>query len=145
MMACDITIGGTSAKLGQPEINLGVMPGFGGTQNLPRYIGRAKAKELLLTGDIISAEEAYRIGLLCHLVEDEILEETAQKFATKIASKSSVQTNFIKSLVNKGSDIDIGTASDMEIAYFSSGFATEDQKEGMTAFLEKRKPNFKGK
>jgi len=144
MMACDITIGSKSAKLGQPEINLGISPGFGGTQNLPRLVGRAKAKELLLTGDIISAEEAYRIGLLCQLVDDEQLEETTEKLAKKIAGKSSVQTNFIKALVNKGADIDMSTASDMEIAYFSSGFSTDDQKEGMAAFLEKRKPEFKG-
>jgi enoyl-CoA hydratase len=145
MMACDIIIGSTTAKIGQPEINLGISPGFGGTQNLPRLVGRAKAKELLLTGDIINGEEAYRIGLLCQYVDDDKLEETTEKLAKKIAEKSSVQTNFIKALVNKGADIDISTASDMEISYFSSGFATDDQKEGMAAFLEKRKPNFKGK
>ena len=144
MMACDIAIGSMSAKIGQPEINLGISPGFGGTQNLPRLVGRAKAKELLLTGDIITAEEAYRIGLLCKLVDNEKLEEVTKKLAQKIAGKSSIQTSFIKALVNKGSDIDIITAHDMEIAYFSSGFATQDQKEGMSAFLEKRNPKFKG-
>ena len=145
MMACDVSIGCRNAKLGQPEINLGVSPGFGGTQNLPRLVGRAKAKELLLTGDIIPAEEAYRIGLLCKLVDDEKLEEETAKLAKKIADKSSVQTGFIKALVNEGVDINITTAHALEVSYFSSGFATQDQKEGMAAFLEKRNPKFKGK
>lgn len=145
MMACDVTIGCRNAKFGQPEINLGVSPGFGGTQNLPRLVGRAKAKELLLTGDIIPAEEAYRIGLLCKLVDDEKLEEETAKLANKIAGKSSVQTGFIKALVNEGVDINISTANALEVSYFSSGFATQDQKEGMAAFLEKRNPKFKGK
>ena len=145
MMACDISIGSKKAKFGQPEINLGISPGFGGTQNLPRLVGRAKAKELLLTGDIIPAEEAYRIGLLCMLVDDDKLEDETLKVAKKIAGKSSVQTGFIKSLVNKGADIDITSAHALEVSYFSSGFATQDQKEGMNAFLEKRTPKFKGK
>ncbi|MBU0497765.1 MAG: enoyl-CoA hydratase/isomerase family protein [Candidatus Thermoplasmatota archaeon] len=144
VMACDISIGGMKAKLGQPEINLGVSPGFGGTQNLPRLVGRAKAKELLLTGDTISAEEAHRIGLLTRVVANEQLVEETEKVARSIAGKSSIQTRFIKALVNKGVDIDIQSACALEIAYFSSSFATHDQKEGMGAFLEKRKPVFTG-
>lgn len=145
LMACDICIAAKSAKIGQPEINLGVHPGFGGTQRLPRLVGRMKAKELLLTGDSLDGAEAYRIGLANMLVEDDELIEQAENIAKKIASKSPIQTAFIKSLVNKGVDIDLNSACSLEISYFASGFSTEDQKEGMSAFLEKRKPNFKGK
>ena len=145
LMACDIVIAGKSAKLGQPEINLGVHPGFGGTQRLPRLVGRMKAKELLLTGRNIDAEEAHNIGLVNMVVDDDKLMETAEKIAGKIASKSSIQTSFIKALVNKGVDIDLSTANSLEISYFSSSFSTYDQKEGMKAFLDKRKPTFKGK
>jgi len=145
LMSCDITIAGRNAKLGQPEINLGISPGFCGTQCMPRLVGRAKAKELMLTGDTIGAEEAHRISLLNRVVDDDKLEEETMKLAKQIASKSSVQTAFIKSLVNKGADIDLNTANALEISYFSSSFSTNDQKEGMKAFLEKRKPNFKGK
>jgi len=145
LMACDITIASKNAKLGQPEINLGISPGFCGTQCLPRLVGRAKAKELLLTGSNLDAEEAHRIGLLNMVVDDDKLEEETEKLARKIARKSSVQTSFIKALVNKGTDIDMHSACALEISYFSSSFSTHDQKEGMTAFLEKRKPEFKGK
>lgn len=145
MMACDIVIASASAKIGQPEINLGIHPGFGGTQRLPRLVGKAKAKELLLTGDTIGTEEALRIGLVNKVVDNDKLAEETEKLAQKIAAKSSVQTDFIKSLVNKGTDIDLPSACSLEISYFSSSFSTEDQKEGMTAFLEKRKPIFKGK
>ena len=145
LMACDICIAARSAKMGQPEINLGVHPGFGGTQRLPRLVGRMKAKELLFTGKNIDAEEALRIGLVNMVVDDDKLMDTANKIAGQIAGKSPIQTAFIKSLVNKGTDIDINTACSLEISYFGSSFSTEDQKEGMKAFLEKRKPDFKGK
>jgi len=145
IMACDICIASVSAKIGQPEINLGVHPGFGGTQRLPRLVGRMKAKELLLTGENINADEACRIGLINMVVEDSKLMETTKNIAKKIASKSPIQTDFIKSLVNKGADIDIHSACSLEISYFSSSFSTEDQKEGMYAFVEKKKPTFKGK
>jgi len=145
MMACDIILASTNAKIGQPEINLGIHPGFGGTQRLPRLIGNIKAKELLFTGDPIDAQEAYRIGLINKVVEPEKLMEETEKLAQKILTKSSVQTSFIKELVNKGTNVDLLHANALEIASFSASFATEDQKEGMTAFLEKRKPLFKGK
>jgi len=145
LMACDICIAAKSAKIGQPEINLGIHPGFGGTQRLPRLVGRMKAKELLFTGRNIDADEAFQIGLVNMVVEDDKLIETVQKLAGQIASKSTVQSSFIKSLVNKGADIDLNSANSLEISYFSSGFSTNDQKEGMKAFLEKRKPEFKGK
>jgi enoyl-CoA hydratase len=145
MMACDIVLASTNAKIGQPEINLGIHPGFGGTQRLPRLVGNIKAKELLLTGDTIDAQEAWRIGLVNKVVDHEKLMEEADKLAQKISEKSTVQTAFIKALINKGRNIDLSSACALEISYFSSSFSTEDQKEGMTAFLEKRKPLFKGK
>lgn len=145
MMACDICIAAASAKIGQPEINLGIHPGFGGTQRLPRLVGRMKSKELLLTGDNIDANEAHRIGLVNMVVPDDKVIEEAEKIANKIAGKSTVQTDFIKALVNKGMEVDLKKACALEISYFSKSFETEDQKEGMGAFLEKRKPNFKGK
>lgn len=145
LMACDIAIAAKSAKIGQPEINLGVSPGFGGTQRLPRLVGRMKAKELILTGRNIDADEAFRIGLVNMVVDDNKLTETSEKIAGKIASKSGIQTSFIKELVNKGTDIDLNTALALEISYFSSSFSTHDQKEGMKAFIEKRKPVFKDK
>lgn len=145
MMACDIILASTNAKIGQPEINLGIHPGFGGTQRLPRLIGNIKAKELLLTGEAIDAQEAYRIGLINKTVEPEKLMEETEKLAQKIMTKSSIQTRFIKELVNKGTNVDLPSACALEVASFSASFATEDQKEGMTAFLEKRKPLFKGK
>ncbi len=104
-----------------------------------------RAKELLLTGRNLGAEEAYRIGLINMVVEDEKLMEETEKLAKNIAGKSSVQTDFIKSLVNKGVDIDMHSACALEVSYFSSSFSTHDQKECMAAFLEKRKPVFKGK
>jgi len=145
MMACDIAIASEKALIGQPEINLGIHPGFGGTQRLPRLVGRMKAMELLLTGDNIKVDEALRIGLINKVVEPEKLFEEAEMLSQKIASKSSVQTAFIKELVNKGLDIDLSKAASLEISYFSSSFSSHDQKEGMNAFVEKRKPIFKGK
>jgi enoyl-CoA hydratase len=144
-MACDIAIAANSVKIGQPEINLGIHPGFGGTQRLPRLIGKMRAKELLLTGRNITADEAYSLGLLNKVVDDEKLMEEVEQLAHSIADKSSVQTAFIKELVNKGINVDLNTGCSLEISYFSSSFSTNDQKEGMKAFLEKRKPMYKGK
>lgn len=143
MMACDICFASENAKIGQPEINLGIHPGFGGTQRLPRIIGLMKAKELLLTGRSIGAKEAFDIGLVNKVVEEEKLMEEAEILAKNISSKSAVQSAFIKALVNKGSHIDLKSACNLEMLYFSTSFSTHDQKEGMEAFLEKRKPNFK--
>jgi enoyl-CoA hydratase len=145
LMACDLIIASSTAKIGQPEISLGIHPGFGGTQRLPRLIGSTKAKELLLTGDSIDAAEAYRIGLLNKVVEPEKLMEETEKIAQKITTKSAVQTRCIKTLVNTGMNIDLPSACTLEIASFATGFATEDQKEGMAAFLGKRKPSFQNK
>lgn len=145
MMACDLIIASTTAKIGQPEINLGIHPGFGGTQRLPRLVGVLKAKELLLTGEPIDAAEAARIRLVNKVVEPEQLMEETEKIAQKIVSKSQVQTDFIKKLVNTGTNMDLRSACDLEIALFSTSFSTQDQKEGMHAFLAKKKPEFQGK
>lgn len=145
MMACDICIASKNAKIGQPEINLGINPGFGGTQRLPRIVGLMKAKELLLTGRTLDAEEACKIGLVNKIVDHEKLSEEVEELAKNIAGKSAVQSAFIKALVNKGSHIDLNSACTLEISYFSTSFSTHDQKEGMTAFLEKRKADFKDK
>ena len=145
MMACDLIVASATAKIGQPEINLGIHPGFGGTQRLPRLVGTNKAKELLLTGDTIDAQEALRIGLINKVVVPEKLIEETEALAQKIVSKSPVQTMFIKELVNTGANIDLPSACTLEISMFAASFSTEDQKEGMQAFLEKRKPQFKGK
>jgi enoyl-CoA hydratase len=145
MMACDLCIASDTAVIGQPEINLGVPPGFGGTQRLPRRIGKLKAKELLLTAKNLNAEQAKQIGLVNTVVPQKDLMSTVEKLALTIASKSPIQTAFIKELINKGLDIDLANACALEVSYFSSSFSTQDQKEGMNAFLEKRKPQFKGK
>jgi len=145
MMACDIIIASDKALIGQPEINLGISPGFGGTQRLPRLVGKIKAKEMLLTGSNLSADEAKNIGLVNNVVESDKFMGYIEKFALKIASKTPVQTAFIKELVNKGVDIDLPNACALEISYFSSSFSTHDQKEGMNAFADKRKPAFIGK
>jgi enoyl-CoA hydratase len=145
MMACDLIIASSIAKIGQPEINLGIHPGFGGTQRLPRLIGPIQAKELLLTGDTIDAQEAFRLGLINKIIEPDHLMEETLKIAAKIAGKSPVQTRFIKELVNTGRNMDLSSANAFEKALFSASFSTQDQKEGMTAFLEKRKPTFHGK
>jgi enoyl-CoA hydratase len=145
LLACDICIASKNAKIGQPEINLGIHPGFGGTQRLPRVIGALKAKELLFTGRTIEADEAENIGLVNMVVEGEKLMGKAEEIAGQIAKKSSVPTAFIKELVNRGMNIDLENANSLEISYFSSSFSTDDQIEGMTAFVEKRKPSFKDK
>ncbi|MEM0466551.1 MAG: enoyl-CoA hydratase-related protein [Candidatus Thermoplasmatota archaeon] len=145
LMACDIVIAAKTAKIGQPEINLGIHPGFGGTQRLPRRCGIPKAKELLLTGDVISADEAFEIGLVNKVVDDDQLMNEVNILAEKISLKSPLQLRFIKELVNKGVNLDLSHACALERASFSVCFSTNDQKEGMTAFLEKRKPQFQGK
>lgn len=142
MMACDLMIASSKAVLGQPEINLGIHPGFGGTQRLARLIGVTRAKELLLTGRNVKADEAFNIGLVNKVVDPDDLMKEAEDLAESIASKSMVQIGFIKELVNKGINVDLQSGCDLEVAYFSASFATHDQKEGMTAFIEKRKAAF---
>lgn len=144
-MACDIRIASDKAKFGQPEVGLGIIPGFGGTQRLPRLIGKGRAKELLYTADIIDAAEAYRIGLVNKVTVPEELMSTAKAMAQTIMTKASLAVQLCKAAVNEGVDTDLDTGLAYEAEVFGLCFATADQKEGMTAFVEKRKPNFSGK
>ncbi|HRY13511.1 MAG TPA: short-chain-enoyl-CoA hydratase [Syntrophomonadaceae bacterium] len=141
-MCCDFRIASTKAKFGQPEVGLGITPGFGGTQRLPRLVGAGMAKQLLLTADVIDAAEALRIGLVNQVVEPEVLMDTVKAIAKKIASKGQIAIRLTKVAANEGTQTDIDRAMSIEADAFGLCFATADQKEGMTAFLEKRKPNF---
>ena len=144
-MSCDIRLASTKAKFGQPEVGLGITPGFSGTQRMPRLIGMGKAKELIYTADIIDAAEAYRIGLVNHVYEPESLMEEAMKMAEKIASKAPIAVKNSKEAINRGIQTDMDSAVAIEAYLFGLCFASEDQKEGMTAFFEKRKANFQNK
>lgn len=143
-MACDIRIASSKAKLGQPEVGLGITPGFSGTQRLPRLVGLGKAKELIYTAAVIHAEEACRIGLVNKVVEPEELMPEALAMAATIASKAQLAVRYAKEAINRGIETDIETGIDIETSLFGICFATADQKEGMEAFLNKRKPEFKG-
>ncbi len=143
-MACDIRLASDNAKFGQPEVNLGVIPGFAGTQRLSRLIGKGRAKELVYTGDTIDATEAYRLGLVNKVVAQDQLLEAARKMATKIASKGPVAVRLSKEAIDKGMEMDLDKASAYEAELFALCFASADQKEGMLAFLEKRPADFKG-
>ncbi len=142
-MACDIRIASNKAKFGQPETGLGVTPGFSGTNRLSRLVGLAKAKELIFTCDIISAEEAFRIGLVNMVVDSEELMDRANEMAAKIISKGQLAIRYSKTAINRSYETDIETGNLIEKDLFGLCFATEDQKEGMRAFVEKRKPDFK--
>ena len=144
-LACDIRIASTNAKFGQPEVNLGVIPGFGGTQRLPRLVGKGIASELLYTGDIIDSTEALRIGLVNRVVPQDELISTCKKIAEKINSKGPRAIQICKQTINNGCQMDIARASQYEAIQFGQCFASEDQTEGMTAFLEKRPAKFTGK
>jgi enoyl-CoA hydratase len=141
-MSCDIILAAETASFGQPEINLGIMPGAGGTQRLTRAIGKAKAMELCLTGRRIDAEEAERSGLVSRIVPAAELEDEALKVATKIATLSQHAVMMIKEAINRGFATTLAEGMRFERGQFYSLFATEDQKEGMAAFIEKRKPVF---
>ncbi|MDI3478078.1 MAG: enoyl-CoA hydratase [Thermoanaerobacterium sp.] len=141
-MACDIRIASKNAKFGQPEVGLGIIPGFSGTQRLPRIIGTSKAKELIFTGEMINSDEAYRIGLISKIVELSDLIEESKKLAKTIMSKSQIAISLAKEAINKGMETDIDTGNTIEAEKFSLCFTTEDQKEGMNAFSEKRTPKF---
>jgi enoyl-CoA hydratase/carnithine racemase len=144
-MACDIRIATKSAKLGQPEINIGIIPGAGGTVRLTRLVGIGKAKELVMTGKLISAEEACRINLVNAVVEDDQLMAEALNMAKSMTRHSPVALSLAKYSVQNAAETDLHTATNLERACFSIAFASEDQKEGMRAFLEKRKPVYQGK
>jgi enoyl-CoA hydratase len=144
-LACDIRIASENAIFGQPEIKIGVIPGGGGTQRLSRLIGLGKAKELLYTGDSIDAQEAYRIGLVNKLVPVESLMDEAKKMALKLLRQPGFALKMMKMVVNDGINMDLRSALAYEARCFEILFSTEDQKEGMRAFMEKRKPLFEGK
>jgi enoyl-CoA hydratase len=144
-LACDWIIASELAAFGQPEVNLGVVPGFGGTQRLPRLIGRARAMELLVTGRMVKAQEALRIGLVTQVVAPEQLRETGLELARTIASKGPIAVRLTKQIVQRGQDLDLSNACQQEAYAFALACATEDQKEGMKAFLEKRPAKFVGR
>lgn len=143
-MACDIRIAAKSARFAQPEINLGIIPGGGGTVRLTRLVGLGKAKELILTGAIISAEEALSIGLVNRVVPDDCLMEETMKMADMISRHSPVALALAKYAIQNSANVDVKAGRAIENACFSLAFSSEDQKEGMKAFLEKRKPLYKG-
>ena len=140
-MACDFRLAAESATFAQPEINLGIIPGFGGTQRLPRLVGEAKALEMNLTGDPIDAYEAHRVGLANQVVPDHELFDTALDWARQLAEKAPIAIEEIKKRSHHP-DLDEGLASEAE--GFARAFGSEDAKEGISAFLTKRRPRFKG-
>ena len=144
-MACHLRIASENAKFGQPEINLGLIPGYGGTQRLPRLIGRTRALHLLLSGDNIDAKTAYDFGLVNELVPDEKLSERVSELAQNIASKAPIATKYILQSVTDGQDMNLDAGLNLEAELFGNLCSTSDMKEGTAAFLEKRKPVFKGK
>ncbi len=144
-MALDLIVAGEGARFGQPEINLGVIPGAGGTQRLTRAIGKSRAMEMVLTGEPIDAAEALRLGLVARVVPDELLVEDALALAAVIAAKSPVALRLGKEAVNAAFEMSLTDALAHERKLFYLLFASDDQKEGMAAFLEKRAPDFKGR
>jgi enoyl-CoA hydratase len=144
-MQCDIVIAAENAKFGQPEINLGIMPGYGGTQRLPRYTSKAKAMDLCLTARMMDAQEAERAGLVSRIVSLEKLMEEALAVADKIANYSLPVVMMIKESINRAYETSLSEGALFERRVFQSQFSLEDQKEGMAAFVEKRKPTFKHK
>jgi enoyl-CoA hydratase/3-hydroxyacyl-CoA dehydrogenase len=141
-MACDVRLAALSASFGQPEVNLGIIPGFGGTQRLPRLVGPAKALEMNTTGEPISAEEAYEFGLVNRVVADHELFDTALAWGRKFAQQAPVALEQIKTVSHNG-DLDQGIAAEKDA--FLAAFTSEDAREGISAFLEKRTPRFQGK
>jgi enoyl-CoA hydratase len=144
-MACDMRLASEKAKFGQPEVGLGITPGFGGTQRLPRLVGPGKAKELIFTAAIIVAEEAASIGLVNRVVAPEALMESALELAETINAKGQIAVKLSKEAINVGIETDIETGFTVEASAFGLCFSTEDQKEGMKAFLSKEKASFKNK
>lgn len=143
-MACDFTYASENAKFGQPEINLGVIPGFGGTQRLSRLLGKAMAKELCMTGKMISAHDAKEIGLVNKVFPPDKLWEETMKTANLLASKGRVSLKAVKDCIERGFDVDLRDGCYMESDAFGLCMSSPDGKEGMTAFLEKREPDLKG-
>jgi len=143
-LACDFLYASDKAKLGQPEVNLGIIPGFGGTQRLARRVGIGRARELCYTGDVIGAEDALRMGLVNAVVPHAELGARVREVATKIASKGRLAIAQCKRVIYSGADIPLDVANALETQAFAMLFGTNDRKEGMKAFLEKRKAQFSG-
>ncbi len=144
-LACNMRIASEKAVFGQPEVNLGIIPGYGGTQRLPRLIGKGPALEILLTGRMVSADEALRLGLVNKVVPAEKLYEEAEKLMKTILSKGPLAVKYVLDSVNNGLQMSLVEALDYEASLFGLVCHTEDRKEGTKAFLEKRAPNFAGK
>jgi enoyl-CoA hydratase len=144
-MTCDMIVAGESAKFGQPEIKIGIMPGAGGTQRLTRAVGKALAMEMVLTGKFISAEEAQKAGLINRVVPDEVYLDEALKLATEVATMSPIALRLAKESVLKSFETGLQEGLYFERKNFYLTFSSEDQKEGMNAFVEKRRANFSGK
>jgi enoyl-CoA hydratase len=143
-LACDFIYASDRARLGQPEVSLGVIPGFGGTQRLARRVGEARARELCMTGDMVGAEEALRIGLVNAVVPHAELLPRVGELARKIASRGPLAIAAAKRVILRGADVTLTTANELEATTFAALFGTADQREGMRAFLEKRAPKFEG-
>lgn len=143
-LACDIRLASERAKLGQPEVSLGITPGFGGTQRLAKTVGVAKAKELIFTGRMIDSKEAQAIGLVNQVYPPEILMDEAEKMAREITAKGPIAISYAKRAINEGLNLDLKRGLELESQLFGLCFSTYDQKEGMTAFLNKRQAEFKG-
>jgi enoyl-CoA hydratase len=143
-MACTIRVAAETAKLGQPEVNLGLVPGYAGTQRLSRLVGRGRALELLLTGEPVSAVEAYRLGLVNRVVPAAELMAAARALASTLATKPPLAVRYILDAVDAGLSMPLAQAQAFEATLFGLAFATDDMREGTRAFLEKRKPAFKG-
>jgi enoyl-CoA hydratase len=144
-MACDFRVASDKAKLGQPEVNLGILPGGGGTQRLPRLVGMGKAYQLLYSGDMVSADEARRIGLVDEVVPHDELRDHVRTLAATIAEKSPVALRLIKEGVKASARTPLDEGVRLEATLFGLAFASQDKEEGITAFLEKRKADFQGK
>ncbi len=144
-LACDIRLASENAKFGQPEVNLGVLPGFGGTQRLPRLVGKGHANELLFSGKMITAGEACRIGLVNRVLDPEKLLDECISLAEMIVARGPVAVRLCKEAVNNGLEMDLARGCSYEADLFGVCFASRDQEEGMKAFLEKRAPKFVGK
>jgi len=144
-MACDLRIASENARLGQPEINIGLIPGWGGTQRLPRFVGKGVAKEMIFTGKMIDAKDAERLGLVNAVVPADQLKATVEQLATEIVNKPPVAIKLAKELINNSTETNLRTGMAHESEAFGILGSTEDFKEGTAAFLEKRKPKFKGK
>lgn len=144
-LACDFIYASTSAAFGLPEVGLGLFPGFGGTQRLSRLIGRARAKELIFTGDLVKAELAARVGIVNRLFEPDQLIPESENTLKKILNKGPVAVRLAKRVINEGADLPLASGLMLEQTQFPLVFATEDRVEGVSAFLDKKKPEFKGR